>query len=78
MRTTNKLRAMNPTRALAYCANLTAREWSTLESGETIELWTVFRSYILNGYQDEHIGIPERIVDVWARCKEIIDQEVGK
>lgn len=77
MRTTNKLRAMNPTRALAYCANLTAREWSTLESGETLDLWTVFRSYILNGYKDDHIGIPERIADVWGRCKSIIDKEAG-
>ena len=73
-----KLREMHPTRALAYCANLTAREWSTLESGETLELWTVFRSYILNGYKDQHIGIPERIADVWGRCKTIIDREAGQ
>lgn len=77
MTRTNKLRAMNPTRALAYCANLTSTEWSNLESGETIELWTVFRSYILNGYDDTHIGIPERIAAVWGRCKTIIDKEAG-
>lgn len=77
MKPTNKLRAMNPTRALAYCANLTRPEWATLESGETIELWTVFRSYILNGYDDTHIGVPERIVAVWGRCKTIIDKEAG-
>lgn len=77
MKPNNKLRGMNPTRALAYCANLTAREWSTLESGETLDLWTVFRSYILNGYKDDHIGVPERIADVWGRCKTIIDREAG-
>lgn len=75
MRTPNKLREMNPTRALAYCANLTSREWTILESGETIELWTVFRSYILNGYDDTHIGVPDRISAVWGRCKAIIDKE---
>lgn len=75
MRTGNKLRDMNPTRALAYCANITSREWSTLESGETLELWTVFRSYILNGYDDTHIGVPDRISAVWGRCKDIIDKE---
>ena len=73
-----KLREMHPTRALAYCANLTSREWSTLESGDAIDLWKVFRSYILNGYKDDHIGIPGRIVEVWERCKTIIDREAGK
>lgn len=77
MRTTNKLRAMNPTRALAYCANLTAQEWGILESGDTLDLWTVFRSYILNGYDDTHIGVPDRIAAVWGRCKAIIDKEAG-
>lgn len=75
---TNKLKRMNPTMALAYCANITSREWTSLESGETIELWTVFRSYILNGYKDDHIGVPERVTDVWTRCKEIIDREAEK
>lgn len=73
-----RLRDMNPTRALAYCANITANEWSVLESKEALALWTVFRSYILNGFQDTDTPIPERIVAVWGRCKELIDREAGK
>lgn len=78
MSNTGKLRDMNPTRALAYCATITATEWSTLDDDLTMDLWTVFRSYVLNGYKDDHIGIPGRIVEVWERCKTIIDREVGK
>ena len=77
MKHTHKLRAMNPTQALAYCANLTAQEWRILESGDTLDLWPVFRSYILNGYDDAHIGVPDRIAAVWGRCKAIIDKEAG-
>ena len=73
-----RLREMNPTRALAYCANITSTEWSRMESGDTLDLWTVFRSYILNGYQDSDIPIPARISDVWTRCKHIIDKEAGR
>lgn len=73
-----RLRDMNPTRALAYCANITSTEWSRMESGDTIDLWTVFRSYILNGYDDTNIGVPGRISAVWGRCKVIIDKEAGK
>ncbi len=72
---TNKLRSMNPTRALSHCATITANEWSSLDHDETLDLWTVFRSYILNGYDDTHIGIPARISAVWGRCKDIIDKE---
>lgn len=77
MKKNKTLRDMNPTRALAYCSTITATEWSTLDEDSTLDLWTVFRSYILNGYNDEHIGIPERIADVWGRCKNIIDREAG-
>ena len=73
-----RLRDMNPTRALAYCANITSVEWSRLESGDTIELWTVFRTFILNGYQATDIQVPSRISDVWNRCKDIIDREAVK
>lgn len=73
-----RLRDMNPTMALAYCANITSTEWSRMESGDTIDLWTVFRSYILNGYDDTNIDIPVRISAVWGRCKGIIDKEAGK
>ena len=73
-----RLRDMNPTRALAYCANITSEEWKKMESGDTIDLWTVFRSYILNGYDDADIGVPGRISAVWGRCKAIIDKEAGK
>ncbi len=69
---------MNPNRALAYCANLTKSEWSNLNSDLTLDLWTVIRSYVLNGYQDEHIGIPDRIAEVWGRCKALIDMEAGQ
>ena len=77
MKPNNKLRGMNPNRALSYCAHITAPEWSTLDDDGTIELWKVFRSYILNGYDDTHIGVPERVADVWGRCKTIIDREAG-
>ena len=73
-----RLRDMNPTRALAYCANITSKEWSRMESGDTIDLWAVFRSYILNGYDDTNIDVPGRISAIWGRCKAIIDKEVAK
>ena len=76
--TRNKLRSMNPTRALAYCANITSKEWAVMESEETIELWTVFRAYILNGYKDTGEPVPARISAVWGRCRAIIDKEAGK
>ena len=72
-----RLREMHPTRALAHCANLTAREWSILESDDTIDLWTVFRAYIVNGYNDTDIAVPAQIEAVWGRCKVIIDREAG-
>ena len=75
---TIRLREMNPTRALAYCDNITSNEWTRLESGDTIDLWKVFRTYILNGYKDTEILVPSRISDVWDRCKVIIDKEAGK
>lgn len=77
MRTGNKLRSLSLNRALNHCAILTAGEWSSLDQDETLDLWTVFRSYILNGYDDTHIGVPARITAVWGRCKAIIDKEAG-
>lgn len=73
-----RLRDMTPTKALAYCANITANEWSVLESKEALALWTVFRAYILNGFQDTGTPVPERIVAVWGRCKDLIDREARK
>ena len=73
-----RLRDMNPTRALAYCANITANEWSVLESQEALALWAVFRSYILNGFQETDTPVPERIVAVWGRCKDLIDSEAKR
>lgn len=70
-----RLREMTPTRALAYCANLTSRIWSKMESGDVLELWTVFRSYILNDYRTTDNPVPDRIVSVWEICKYIIDKE---
>lgn len=70
-----RLRDMNPTRALAYCANLTSRIWSKMESGDVLALWTVFRSYIINGFQYIDVPIPDRIVHAWDKCKFIIDME---
>ena len=75
---TTRLRDMNQERALAHCATITANEWSTLDSDSTLELWTVFRAYILNGYKDTGHPVPARVADVWGRCKTIIDGEVLK
>ena len=75
--TTTRLRDMNQERALAYCATATANEWSRLDNETTIELWTVFRAYILNGYKDTGQPVPAHIADIWGRCKTIIDKEAG-
>lgn len=73
-----RLRDMNQERALAYCANLTASEWSGMDDDHIIELWRVFRSYILNGFQETDMPIPNDIREVWSRCKIIIDGEARK
>lgn len=73
-----RLRDMNQERALARCATITADVWGNLNDGDTIELWRVFRAYILNGYKDTGATVPSRIADVWERCKTIIDGEVAK
>ncbi len=70
-----RLRDMNPTRALAYCANLTSRTWSKMDSGDVLELWAVFRAYILNDYKYIDIPISDRIMSAWDMCKYIIDME---
>lgn len=76
-KTIPQLRDMNPTDALVYCANLTSRTWSKMESGDVLELWTMFRAYILNGYQDTGTPVPDRLVSAWDICKYIIDKEAG-
>lgn len=70
-----RLRGMNRERALAYCANLTAPEWSKLDNDHIIELWLVFRDYIDNDYKDTDTPVPAGIADVWGRCKALIDKE---
>ena len=72
------LRGMTHERALAHCATITAGEWATLDEPDTLELWTVFRDYILNDYEDTGHPVPARVTDVWERCKAIIDGEVAK
>lgn len=77
---TTHLRDMNQQRALAYCANITASVWcgTGLDNDQIVKLWTLFRAYILNDYQDTNTPVPAEIYDVWARCKVIIDREVMK
>ena len=72
------LRGMNQERALSYCANLTAPEWSKLDSDSILELWSVFRSYIANGFQETDTPVPAGIADVWSRCRALIDKEAGQ
>ena len=71
------LRDMTPTDALVYCANLTLRIWSKMESGDVLELWTMFQAYILNGFRDTGTPVPDRLVSAWDICKYIIDKEAG-
>ena len=75
---TPRLRGMTHERALAHCATITAGEWSTLDESATLELWGVFRAYILNGYKETGQTVPAGVADVWGRCKSIIDGEVAK
>lgn len=72
-----RLRDMNQERALAYCANLTAPVWcgAGLDNDMVVELWRVFRAYILNAYQDTNLPVPAGIREVWDRCKVLIDRE---
>lgn len=72
-----RLRDMNQERALAYCADLTAPVWcgAGLDNDGVVELWRVFRAYILNGYQDTNTPVPAGIREVWGRCKVLIDRE---
>lgn len=73
-----RLRDMNPEMALAHCVNLTVAEWSGIGNDKVVELWRVFRAYILNGFQDSGGTVPAGIADVWNRCKIIIDGEAGQ
>lgn len=75
---TPRLRDMGQEKALARCTTITAGVWCNLNDGDTIELWRVFRGYILNDYKDTGQPVPARVADVWAKCKTIIDVEVAK
>ena len=77
-KTPTRLRDMNPERALARCATITAGEWFGLNESDTLELWGVFRAYIFNGYKETGQTVPAGVADVWGRCKAIIDGEVIK
>ena len=77
-KTSIKLRDMNNERALAHCANITKAEWTGMDDEIIIELWTVFRSYIANGFQGSGLVIPARIGHIWGRCKVIIDKEARR
>jgi hypothetical protein len=46
-----------------------------MESGDVLELWSVFRAYILNDYKYIDIPISDRIISAWDICKYIIDME---
>ena len=72
------IRGMNLYRALSHCAKLTSAVWSQMEVLDTLELWKVFKAYILNNFQDTGISIPPRFVDVWWRCKVLIEKEVRR
>ena len=63
---------MRPTRALAFLCNLTADEWNKLEINDTMALWTKFRDYVMNNFQD--IESNARVEAAWKRCKAIIEQ----
>lgn len=76
--TTSRLREMDPEMALAHCANLTKTIWSRADDDSVLDLWSVFKSYILNGYKDDGRPIPARVADLWNRCKTMIDKEVAK
>lgn len=57
---------------------ITGKELAVLSSSDQLELIkTAFLPYILNGYSDEGITIPPEYSQVWARCKAIIEKEVG-
>ncbi len=69
---------MDPERALAVCANITVAEWSRMDNDHAVELWKVFRAYILSGFQGTDIPVPAGVRDSWERCKILIDAEVQK
>lgn len=73
-----RLRDMNQGRAVAYCANLTRSEWFGIGDDMIVELWRVFRAYILNGYRDTGLNVPTGIREIWERCKPIIDREAKR
>ena len=73
-----RLRDMTPEYALARCIGITQPIWSNLDYPAIHELWVVFNSYIINGYQDTGIQVPAGLADVWGRCKNKIDREIKR
>jgi hypothetical protein len=58
---------------------ITGKELGVLSISDQLELIkTVFLPYILNGFTDEGITVPPEFSEVWARCKAIIEKEVGR
>ena len=58
---------------------ITGKELGVLSISDQLELIkTVFLPYILNGFTDEGITVPPEFSEVWARCKDIIEKEVGR
>lgn len=76
----DRLRDMNQESALAYCANLTEPIWGVagLDHDGVVELWRVFRAYIINGFKETGTQVPATIRAVWNRCKDLIDREARK
>ena len=76
--TSVRLRDMKPNRAWAHCIVISKAEIERLNHNDQNDLMAVFRSYILNGYDDANISVPARIKAVWGRCKAIIDKEAER
>lgn len=63
---------------VTHFTQITGKELGVLSTSDQLELIkTAFLPYILNGYSDEGITIPPEYSQVWARCKDIIEKEVG-
>lgn len=63
---------------VTHLIQITGKELGVLSASDQLELIkTAFLPYILNGYSDEGITIPPECSQVWARCKAIIEREVG-
>lgn len=62
-----------------HFTQLIRRELAPLSICDQVDLIKkVLRPYILNEFTDEGITIPPEFSEVWARCKAIIEKEVGR